>query len=64
MNLGAMFHLNGKLEDAERSYMEALRLKPNEPTTLQNLRKLRSLMAKKANGEAKGSKTETKEFDK
>ena len=61
MNLGAMYHLNGKLEEAEKSYAEALRLQPNEPTTLHNLRKLRSLMARKANGEAKGSLKEIKE---
>ena len=55
MNLGAMYHLNGKLEEAEQSYMEALRLKPNDQTTLQNLRKLRSLMAKAASGEGKST---------
>ncbi|XP_022098339.1 transmembrane and TPR repeat-containing protein 2-like isoform X2 [Acanthaster planci] len=55
MNLGAMYHLNGKLGEAEQSYMEALRLKPNDQTTLQNLMKLRSLMAKVANGDSKST---------
>lgn len=44
MNLGAMYHLNGKLEKAEQSYLEALKLKPTDTTTQQNLVKLRNLM--------------------
>ena len=30
MNLGAMLHVNGKLEEAEQSYLEALRIRPDE----------------------------------
>lgn len=48
MNLGAMLHLNGKLSKAEQSYLEALRLKPDDTTTKQNLVKLRNLMKKDA----------------
>ncbi|XP_041452725.1 protein O-mannosyl-transferase TMTC2-like [Lytechinus variegatus] len=48
VNLGAMLHLNGKLEEAQASYLKALSLKPDDPTSLQNLKKLRNLMAKKA----------------
>ena len=48
MNLGAMYHVNGKLKDAERSYRRALELKPNDNTTKQNLAKLRSLMGDKS----------------
>lgn len=44
MNLGAMYHLNGKLEKAEQSYQDALKLKPDDVTTQQNLIKLRNLM--------------------
>ena len=48
MNLGAMLHINNKLREAESSYLEALRLKPDDATTTQNLKKLRNLMAKEA----------------
>ena len=47
MNLGAMFHVNGKLKDAEKSYLRALELKPNDNTTKKNLAKLRNLMNEK-----------------
>lgn len=52
MNLGAMLHFNGKLNDAERSYQTALQLKPDDTITQANLKKLRNLMAKarKENG--------------
>ena len=49
MNLGAMLHVNGKLMEAEQSYLEALRLKPDDQITSTNLHKLRSLLMKKAN---------------
>ena len=44
MNLGAMLHYNGKLAEAEQSYLAALRLKPDDDVTQTNLRKLRNLM--------------------
>ena len=47
MNLGAMLHVNGKLEEAELSYLEALKLKPDDAITRANLQKLRHLLAKK-----------------
>lgn len=47
MNLGAMLHLQGKLDEAEKSYMKALDLKPGDQLTQENLRKLRSLQAKR-----------------
>lgn len=47
MNLGAMLHVNGKLAEAEQSYMTALRLKPDDVVTQNNLKKLRSLMQQK-----------------
>lgn len=47
MNLGAMLHVNGKLSEAEQSYLEALRLKPDDHITQTNLQKLRHLLAKK-----------------
>ncbi|XP_076361298.1 protein O-mannosyl-transferase TMTC2-like isoform X1 [Tachypleus tridentatus] len=47
MNLGAMLHVNGKLQEAEFSYLEALRLKPDDPITQNNLQKLRNLLAQK-----------------
>ena len=46
MNLGAMLHLNGKLIEAEQSYLESLRLRPNDPTTLTNLSRLHQLFDK------------------
>ena len=47
MNLGAMLHVNGKLMEAEQSYLEALRLKPDDHITRTNLQKLRHLLTKK-----------------
>jgi predicted TPR repeat methyltransferase len=47
MNLGAMLHVNGKLTEAEQSYLEALRLKPDDHITRMNLQKLRHLLMKK-----------------
>ena len=46
MNLGAMYHVNGKLKEAEKSYLRALELRPNDNTTKQNLAKLRNLLKK------------------
>lgn len=46
MNLGAMYHINNKLKEAEASYLRALELKPDDVTTQQNLVKLRNLMSK------------------
>lgn len=50
MNLGAMLHVNGKLIEAEQSYLEALRLKPDDHITRMNLQKLRHLLTKKGMG--------------
>lgn len=47
MNLGAMLHVNGKLLEAEMSYLEALRLKPDDNITQNNLQKLRNLLSKR-----------------
>lgn len=41
-----MLHINGKYTEAAASYKEALRLQPHDPTTLNNLHKLRSLVAR------------------
>ncbi|RVE72270.1 hypothetical protein OJAV_G00060180 [Oryzias javanicus] len=46
MNLGAILHLNGKLQDAEANYLRALQLKPDDTITQSNLRKLRNIMVK------------------
>lgn len=43
-NLGAILHINNKLDEAERSYKNALRLQPDDATTLANLRKLRDVL--------------------
>ena len=53
MNLGAMLHFNGKLLEAEQSYLMALRLQPDDTVTQTNLKKLRNLLAK--NGLKKSS---------
>ncbi|KAG5841660.1 hypothetical protein ANANG_G00168990 [Anguilla anguilla] len=37
MNLGAILHLNGKLQQAEASYLQALQLKPDDVITQSNL---------------------------
>lgn len=47
MNLGAILHMNNKLEEAEQSYLRALEIEPEHETTSQNLRKLRTLMKKR-----------------
>lgn len=47
MNLGAMLHVNGKLLEAEASYLNALRLKPDDGITQNNLQKLSNLLVKK-----------------
>ncbi|XP_010881602.1 protein O-mannosyl-transferase TMTC2 isoform X1 [Esox lucius] len=46
MNLGAILHLNGKLQDAEANYLRALQLKPDDTITQSNLRKLWNIMEK------------------
>ncbi|XP_050929487.1 protein O-mannosyl-transferase TMTC2 isoform X1 [Lates calcarifer] len=46
MNLGAILHLNGKLQEAEANYLRALRLKPDDTITQSNLRKLWNIMEK------------------
>ncbi len=43
MNLGALYHLTGRLEKAEASYLEALRLSPGDKLTITNIKKLRSI---------------------
>ena len=45
MNLGAILHVMGQLDEAENSYLEALRLKPDDSTTKMNLVKLKQLRA-------------------
>lgn len=46
MNLGAILHLNGKLQEAEANYLRALDLKPDDSITQSNLRKLWNIMEK------------------
>nr|XP_006633670.1 PREDICTED: transmembrane and TPR repeat-containing protein 2 isoform X1 [Lepisosteus oculatus] len=46
MNLGAILHLNGKLQEAEANYLRALQLKPDDIITQSNLRKLWNIMEK------------------
>lgn len=46
MNLGAILHLNGKLQEAEANYLRALDLKPDDTITQSNLRKLWNIMEK------------------
>ncbi|KAI9518041.1 hypothetical protein NQZ68_041633, partial [Dissostichus eleginoides] len=46
MNLGAILHLNGKLQQAEANYLRALELKPDDTITQSNLRKLWNIMEK------------------
>ena len=43
------YYLMGTVAEAEQSYMTALRLKPDDSVTQNNLKKLRSLMQQKAN---------------
>ncbi|XP_051543948.1 protein O-mannosyl-transferase TMTC2-like [Myxocyprinus asiaticus] len=47
MNLGAIFHLNGKLKEAESNYLRALQLKPDDLITQSNLHKLWNVMQKR-----------------
>lgn len=47
MNLGALLHLTGRLDEAKASYVEALRLNPEDELTLDNLRKLESKQARR-----------------
>jgi Flp pilus assembly protein TadD len=42
-NLGALYHLTGRLEEAEVQYQEALKLMPEDDVTITNLRRLRNL---------------------
>ncbi|XP_054383416.1 protein O-mannosyl-transferase TMTC2 isoform X4 [Pongo abelii] len=46
MNLGAILHLNGRLQKAEANYLRALQLKPDDVITQSNLRKLWNIMEK------------------
>ena len=46
MNLRAILHLNGKLQEAEANYLRALQLKPDDLITQSNLRKLWNVMHK------------------
>lgn len=47
-NLGAMLHLNGKHREALSSYQNALRISPNDQTTLDNLNKLRNVLRRRS----------------
>ena len=49
MNLGAMLHFNGKLQEAEESYLKALELKPGDELTMKNLQKLKVLIKNRKN---------------
>jgi len=44
MNLGAMLHFNGKLREAEGVYLDALKMRPDDPIIQTNLKKLHKLM--------------------
>jgi Flp pilus assembly protein TadD len=44
-NLGALYHLNGRMEEAEALYQEALRLVPEDDIISTNLKRLRNLKA-------------------
>ncbi|KAI4878387.1 hypothetical protein NFI96_005373 [Prochilodus magdalenae] len=46
MNLRAILHLNGKLQEAEANYLRALQLKPDDLITQSNLHKLWNVMHK------------------
>ena len=43
MNLGALYHLIGRLDEAEAAYSDALRLDPRDQLTMTNIQKLRML---------------------
>ena len=51
-NLGAMLHVNGKYQEAEYNYRQALRLAPDDRVTLINLKRLHQLMT--ANNSSSG----------
>ena len=46
MNLAAMLHQNGKLQEAEAVYIQALKLKPTDSILQSNFNKLRRLLSK------------------
>lgn len=46
-NLGAILHVNGKLEEARKHYDLALTLAPGDPQTTTNLQRLAALITKK-----------------
>ncbi len=47
MNLGAMLHLVGKLEEAESEYLSAWSLNPDDAHTRTNLNRLHKVMRAK-----------------
>ena len=47
LNLGALLHLRGKLEEAEAEYAEAWRLRPGDPSTRTNIQRLHNVMRKR-----------------
>jgi Flp pilus assembly protein TadD len=42
-NLGALYHLTGRLDEAEGLYQKALQMVPEDDVTNLNLRRLRNL---------------------
>jgi len=48
MNFGAMLHLNKKWDQAEKEYLSALQLNPNDELTKENLRKLRKSISSRS----------------
>jgi len=44
MNLGAIYHINKKYKEAEKSYTRALSIDPQDEVIQNNLRKLRNVM--------------------
>ena len=46
-NLGAMLHVNGKWQEAEYNYRQALQLVPDDQMTLINLKKLHQFLTSK-----------------
>ena len=47
LNLGAMLHLRGKLQEAETQYLKAWSLQPGDPSTKINIQRLHNVMRKK-----------------
>ncbi|XP_047132162.1 protein O-mannosyl-transferase tmtc2 isoform X1 [Hydra vulgaris] len=43
LNLGALYHLMGRLKDAKKSYADALKLDPTNPILLENIKKLEKI---------------------